>query len=120
MRVAWRQADTPLPAAAVAASGPLAARLAAKSSTRGDLHLTRFAEWIVVEGEDLPWVDGVTYLGVLPGTSDVLVPVHRVPALHAELVRRAARAVLADEGTDRVCLVPHGERVVLLPLGPSP
>jgi hypothetical protein len=120
VKIEWRTAQPPLPPVAVVAGGQLAEILTAKVSGREDIALTRFADWSVVEGPDLPWVDGAVYLGAVPGAADVLVPVHRLPDVHADLARRAARAMLAGLRADRVGIVPVGDRVVVFPLGSKP
>jgi hypothetical protein len=120
VKIDWCPAEPPLLPVAVAAGEGMADVLAAKASGRDDLRLTRFAEWSVVEGPDLPWVDGAVYLGRLPGATDVLVPVHRLPNVHPELVHHAARSLLAGRQVDRVGVVPVGDRVVVLPLVSKP
>ena len=67
-------------------------------------------------GDELPWIDGVIYLGVLPGTTDVLVPVHRSPQLHPDLVKRAATSIAGGAG-GRVALMPDDDGVSVLRLG---
>lgn len=112
MKVAWEHADPPLPAVAVAAHGTAAEVLAAKTS-RASWKVHLFEDWIVIGGDDLPWVDGAIYLGRLPGTARVLVPVHRQPRLHPDLVERlvarfrgAAHAAALIPGSDGVTVLP--------------
>ena len=120
MKVLWRRAESPLPAVAVVAPGDAGAILLGKATYDDELTATAFADWAVVEGPDLPWVDGALYLGKLPGAADVLVPVHQHPELDPDLVRRAARSVLSGRRAERIALIPQSEGVVVLPLGTGP
>ena len=123
MKVLWEVVEPPLSPVAVAGPGTVGDALAAKATQRGLRQVVRFAGWTVVVDHDLPWVDGVTYLGQLPGTTDVLVPVLRRPRLHPDLVAAAVRS-LTGEPRGRVALVPedpHGtDRVAVLALGTEP
>jgi hypothetical protein len=127
MKIDWQPAEPPFGAVAVAGQGVVGERLAARAGHEPPWTIVRFADWTVVVGDELPWVDGVTYLGVLPGTSAVLVPVHRRPCLHPELVVKAVRLVCADAGAGgalRVALIPESPndgagRVAVLLLGPD-
>lgn len=113
MKVTWERFDPPLPAVAVAAHGTAAEVLDAKTH-QATWTVDRFVDWIVVGGEDLPWVDGAIYLGRLPGTARVLVPVHRQPRLHAELVERVAARFRGAAHT--AALIPDVDGVTVLPL----
>jgi hypothetical protein len=117
MRVVWQRSEPPLPAVAVAARGPLGAALKSKVMDRDQVAVTSFVDWSVLEGPDLPWVDGSIYLGELPDARDVLVPVHHRPGLHPDLVRKAALSVLSGQRAERIAVIPHGDQVVVLPLG---
>ena len=117
MRVPWQPAEPPLPAVALAASGAMKATLLGKAADDDRFTTTTFADWAVVEGPDLPWVDGATYLCQLPGAADVLVPVHQRPGLDPDLVRRAVRSVLSGLRAERTAVIPHPEGVIVLPLG---
>jgi hypothetical protein len=86
--------DVPLrPVAAVAAgsaSRALARRLLAR--TDGELAALRGVagrELILVQGDDLPWVDGVIYLGVDPDAPSLLVPTTHAFDAPPALVERA-------------------------------
>ena len=114
MKVQWDAAEPPLPAVAVAGRGVVGERLAARASVDERWDLVCFTDWCVLTGDDLPWVDGVVYLGVLPGTIDVLIPVHRRPRLHPGLVTRAVTSMC---GAERVALIPDDDGVSVLPLG---
>lgn len=117
MKVQWATAEPPLPVVAVAARSGAAHRLQAKADRKTDWVITRFDEWIVVVGDDLPWVEDAVYLGHLHGATHVLVPVHRRPQLHPELVDRVTAAF---RGTARLAaLIPSGDGVTVLPLADS-
>jgi len=114
MNVDWEPSEPPWPAIAVAACGTAAEALALRAERDPSWTVTRFADWIVVAGEELPWADGAVYLARLPGTAHVLVPVHRRPQLHPELVERATRAY---RGSARAAaLIPGAGGVTVLPL----
>jgi MoxR-vWA-beta-propeller ternary system domain bpX5 len=95
----WRRREPPLPYAAVAATGPAATRLAAATADRiadgAALRATAGQGWLVVLGQpaDLPWTDGVTYLGWDAG---VLVPTTRAVSPPVPLIRAALGAGPAD------------------------
>ena len=120
MKVPWQPAEPPLPAVALAASGGMKATLLGKTADNDSFATTTFADWAVVEGPDLPWVDGATYLGQLPGAADVLVPVHQRPELDPDLVSRVVRSVLSGLRAERTALIPHPDGVIVLPLVTGP
>lgn len=119
MKITWSVVDEPLPATAVAGHDLVADRLAER--VRGNPHwaVTRLDRWTVVHGDRLPWVEGVVYLGELPGAADILVPVHRRPDLHPDLVRQLARELIPAGQPARVALVPDDGGVAVLPLQPQ-
>jgi MoxR-vWA-beta-propeller ternary system protein len=119
--VAWRAREEPLVPVAVAARGLAASALASRMLARDDETLGR---WLGVaapslllvlgEGAELPWADGVLYLGRDPEAPALLLPTTLqadVPAalLQQALLRRGAGlapplAVLLDPAE----LVPAG------------
>jgi hypothetical protein len=119
VKVAWRLAEPPLPAVAVAASGSVA-NVLSEAADRETMTVTALSDWSVVEGPELPWVDGAIYLGELPGAPDVLVPVHRLPGVDPDLLRRAARSVLSGQRAKRTAVIPHSDGVAVLALGTRP
>ena len=103
----WRPREPPLPAVAVAGSGPVAASLTASARLRilhgADLRVATADDWILVlgDGDDLPWADGAHYLSLEAG---LLVPTTQEPTPRAELWR------------DRLLVGAHdGKLAVLLP-----
>ena len=68
---------------------------------------------LLVFGDDLPWVDGATWLGQDPSARGLYLPTQRAPSVHPALLLRAIRqrgvqgpvAILPGDGT----LVPLGE-----------
>jgi hypothetical protein len=96
----WAAPARPLTATAAAGSGSVGAALAHRATGRVGLLVHRAGDWIVVVGESehLPWADGVTYLGELPGTNRVLVPVHRVPTAPPDVVHAAVRRAAGGVG----------------------
>lgn len=121
MKVSWAPVEPPLDAVAAAAPGPAGDRLAARAEAHLSCRLVRFAGWTVALGDDLPWTDGVTYLGRLPGAGRVLVPVHRRPDVHPELVARLVPR-LGDGVAGDLAFLPDrtGEHVAVLRLPAQP
>jgi hypothetical protein len=115
MKVSWDVAEPPLPPVAVAGRGTAGERLSERATGDPRWDMFRFSEWCVVIGDELPWIDGVIYLGVLPGTIDVLVPVHRRPRLHPGIVTRAVGSITGGAGK-RVALIPNDDAVIMLRL----
>jgi hypothetical protein len=112
--VEWQRREPPLECAAVAGSGATANHLSAAATARlatgALLRAAADTEWLVLIGaiDDLPWVDGATYLGWDAG---ILVPTTQKPSVPIDLVIQA---------------IPHAphELVVLVPgavlVGPMP
>lgn len=93
---AWRSRDSPLEPSAVVATGPVAARLAEHLLRRTDDPLARLRgvgapALLVLLGAlpDLPWVDGVVYLGRDPQAPSLLLPTTLEPRTHSALLERA-------------------------------
>jgi len=93
----WQVREPPLEPVATAATGPaaraLARRLMAMSPERlAALSGVAGGELLLVlgEGKDLPWVDGVQYLGRDPEAPGLLLPTTLRPAVPLPLVERAA------------------------------
>jgi hypothetical protein len=98
MRVEWQPRAIPLAAAAVVARGPCACRLARRVLEREDAALLRLTGVAAPRGlvmlgtpEDLPWVDGVTYLGVDNSAPSLLIPTALGPNVPLPLLERAVR-----------------------------
>jgi hypothetical protein len=78
--------------------------------------------WIVVLGEDLPWVNGLIYLGKDPQAPQLLFPTHLQPHIHPVLLARAFQAqgllaLIPDEIPGGPALIPLGNARPLA-LGP--
>ena len=93
----WQVREPPLEPVAAAATGhaarALARRLMAMSPERlGALSGVAGRELLLVlgVGKDLPWVDGVQYLGRDPEAPGLLLPTALRPAVPLPLVERAA------------------------------
>jgi hypothetical protein len=115
----WAAPPAALEATAVAGSEAVGHLLGLRAIERDGVTVYRGAGWTIVTGsaERLPWVDGVIYLGHLPGTTRVLVPVHEVPVEPADIVHAAVRRVTGD-ATATAALLPGpagGHIVVLAP-----
>ncbi len=83
----------------------MGATLAARASNR-DCRVDEPGDWTVIRGDNLPWADGAVYLGLLPGTELVFVPVHRRPDAPLDIVTAAVRA---RAGTGPVVMIPPDE-----------
>ncbi|WP_331771372.1 hypothetical protein OG948_48100 (plasmid) [Embleya sp. NBC_00888] len=110
----WHPREPPLPVAAVLARGSAVPGLALRiveRLARGDvLRAVGDQDWLVVVGEDLPWLDGLRYLG---WDGEALTPTTMRPAPSAELWR------LALGPRDLVVLLPDGVLVAPMPAGPA-
>jgi MoxR-vWA-beta-propeller ternary system domain bpX5 len=96
VRLTWRPRCRPLAPIAAAAAGHASRALAARVLDRGDDALARLrglagAGVLVLIGEEdqLPWVDGVVYLGRDSLSPALLLPTSREPLLPPSLLERA-------------------------------
>jgi hypothetical protein len=106
IEVEWRPRSTTLPPAAALAIGALSCeRLLGRLQRYDDAHLARLdgvcsPDVVLIAGAeaDLPWVEGLRYLGRDRAAPALLVPTALEPSVPASLLERAivARAV-ADE-----------------------
>lgn len=110
----------PLEPSAVIARGPAALVLAHSVLARDDAALTGLRGVagdgllaLVAPAERLPWVDGVTYVGVDPDAPGVLWPTHSRPSVHPMLVLQALRPLLVIDGPWAVLF----EDARIVPLG---
>ena len=97
----WRRRDPPLSPSAVVARGDAVAGLAAATAKRvvagAELRVSASEGWLLVLGEpaDLPWAEGVSYLGWDEG---LLLPTTRACHPPADLVRAALLPQLPTDG----------------------
>jgi hypothetical protein len=120
--VGFRARSEPLVPAAAAAAGAVARRLAARLLAHGDDALAKLAgvarggaePVLVVLGEaaDLPWVDGVLYLGRDPRAPALLVPTLLEPDVPIELVARAVVRRASAVGPSPFALLPDVPAIV--------
>ncbi|TNE85597.1 MAG: hypothetical protein EP330_25075 [Deltaproteobacteria bacterium] len=88
----WLVRDAPLAPLAAVATGEAAHRLARRLLAREDLRGLRVAvadHLLLVRGEDLPWVDGIRYLGRDPQAPRLLLPTTHTPPVHPSLLQSA-------------------------------
>ena len=112
--IEWTKRHHPLRPEAVAARGEAAEELVRRAIKLDDLHLSRLRgvaskDLVVLTGEhaDLPWVDGVAYLGRPRGAPGLFIPTTLAPTVPESLLARAVThagiaapvAVLVDKGT---------------------
>lgn len=91
-RVAWRPRAEPLEACAVFAAGQAALALRARmlaDPEPGRLRGVATKDAMVLLGSDLPWADGVVYLGRDPEAPALLVPTRLEPDVPIAIVERA-------------------------------
>jgi hypothetical protein len=82
----WTRREPPLRAAAVAGGAELRAATVRRLRAGAELRVAFGPEWTLVIGAELPWADGVTYLGWDDG---LLVPTTLAPSTPAGLLRHA-------------------------------
>jgi len=122
----WRPRRVPLKPVAVLAEGEGAKRLVTRLLDRTDEELARLrgiracapslpAIILSGDGADLPWADGVVYLGKDDLAPALLVPSLLEPRLPLALIERAILSRFANLGTP-VAVVP-GARLRLFPMG---
>jgi hypothetical protein len=92
--VEWRPRDVPLSPTAVAAVGPASAALARRLLRQPEALPSRrvvagHEMLIVLAPQDLPWVDGVVYLGRDTQAPSLLLPTNLAPTPPLPLVERA-------------------------------
>ncbi|MEL6349543.1 MAG: hypothetical protein AAFV53_40950 [Myxococcota bacterium] len=101
IRLNWKPRTDPLPAGAVLGEGEAAVRLVRRllNGYRDNLRGLAADDQVVIIGktEDLPWVDGVQYLGKDPRAPALLLPTMLNTAVPISLVERAL-ILRAQEG----------------------
>jgi hypothetical protein len=114
--IRWSARAVPLTPTAVIACGPVAARLADRLLTFADDLLLRLRgvagrDLIVLTGEssDLPWLDGVDYLGRDPLAPGLYIPTTLEPTPSVVLLERALRR-RAPQLAAPLALMPIGRR----------
>jgi hypothetical protein len=92
--VTWRPRVPPLDPLAVLATGPCIGALLARLLQRDDAALARLSgvageDLVVIAGPELPWADGVSYLGRDPLAPSLLLPTRREPEVPVGLLQQA-------------------------------
>jgi MoxR-vWA-beta-propeller ternary system protein len=113
--------EAPLAPVAALATGEAARRLARRLLAASDAELARLEgvagpDLLAVTGAeaDLPWVDGVHYLGRDPDAPALLLPTAARPVIPAPLLERALLARAPADGTPYAVLPAP---LTLVPLG---
>jgi hypothetical protein len=122
--MSWVDRDIVLAPIAAYARGAAAAELARKLSTWPADRLAKLSgvsakEAIVLiakQEADLPWVDGIQYLGKDPDAPQLLLPTARAPAVHAGLFERA---IVAKARTVGLIAVLPDPPAAIIPLKPA-
>jgi hypothetical protein len=114
IELGWQPRPVPLRARAAVGLGPIGVRLAGAIGGR-PLEVVRFEGALVLIGAEaeLPWVEGVLYLGIDPRAPGLLVPTHRAPTVPIDLL---ARALIAGRGLAPPIALVH-EPALALALG---
>lgn len=118
----WHRREPPLTPSAVLAEGAavpaLGAATAARLSGGADLRVSANDGWLLILGApaELPWADGVTYLGWDGG---LLVPTTRACEPSPDLVREALTAQFSAKGFDLFVLLAGTVLVSARPLRPA-
>jgi hypothetical protein len=104
LRVTWAPRATPLAARAAVAQGAAARALGRRLLDGDDERLALLSAvagrdllLVLGDSDDLPWVDGVTYLGSERETPALLVPTALAPSVPVAVLDRAVRARLDGE-----------------------
>jgi hypothetical protein len=102
LALAWRPRDAPRAVTALVAEGPVAEALRARLRALPDAALAALrgvgdAHHVVLLGApaDLPWVDGVRYLGRCPEAPGLTLPTAQDPTVPLGLLERALGPRLA-------------------------
>ena len=113
MRVTLIPRATPLPPCAVLAAGPVARRLAERMRTLDEQVLARLRVVvthgrIVVLGTelDLPWVDGVHYLGIDEAAPSLRMPTTLTPSVASDMFERAVQLRVGFQQPVAICDTP--------------
>jgi hypothetical protein len=119
--VTWTPRDVPLAPRAVAAVGEVSRALGRRLAMLDDASLRALAalasrDVLVVVGDEneLPWIDGVTYLGRDESAPDLLLPTAMAPSVPPAILEMAVKARCAGAAPVAVLsspslIVPCGE-----------
>lgn len=109
----WTSRERPLDPRAAAATGEVADRLLERLRELPDDRLGRLRgvvgdDLLVVLGapDDLPWVDGIVYLGRSEDAPALLVPTHQAPSVPEALLESAVLG-RADQHQPPLALLPR-------------
>jgi len=96
VQISWTPRRAPLPAMGAAARGDTALKIVRRLLSRDDAQLGLLfgvggSNLILIVGpqDELPWLDGVQYLGRAPGAPELLLPTTLQPTVPESLLSRA-------------------------------
>ncbi len=120
--VRWRPREVPLVPRVAIARGAAAAAMVRRLRAMGDEELAGLdgaagPGVIAVAGRELPWVDGVVYLGRDEAAPGLLVPTALEPEVPIALVERAVGAWLRGAATPIAIVCGDGAPAAAVPLG---
>lgn len=114
----WTPRREPLLATAAVARGAAARRLVHRLLTRDDTQLAQLTgvasdDLVLVLGplSELPWTDGVLYLGKEPGAAELMLPTTLCPSVPRGLL---CRAMLATQVAPPVAVLPDPPTLISL------
>jgi hypothetical protein len=117
VQLVWKPQEPPLAVAAALTHGPatiaLARALFYDDERRSQCVVVGSGEWLVAIGDNLPWVDGATWLGRVGG---LLMPTAVQPTLSVALVSDAL--FRNRRRTSIAVLTPHIALLAPMPIGP--
>jgi hypothetical protein len=121
MEVRWVPRPAPLPPEAALGAGPVAERLVLRLLQYPDEALSRLmgvaGPGVVVlcaqDPQDLPWVDGLVYLGRDPSAPALYIPTTLRPSVPLPLVERALLGRLPP-GSAPIAVSPRTSQLVAL------
>jgi hypothetical protein len=94
VEVEWRLREPPLSACGLGAFGAAARALGERllrDATLADLRAVAGEDLLLIEGADLPWVDGGCYLGRDEREPRILIPTVLAPSIPIAILARALR-----------------------------
>ena len=117
MQLTWEFREDPLEAIALFAAGPVVRKLVDRLLKYSDETLAALKgvagqDVMLILGQELPWVDGVCYLGRDPMAPTLLLPTHSAPKPSAELLEQALDT---RDASVPVAVIPKGQ--LLVPAG---
>jgi hypothetical protein len=121
MKLAWRPREEPLSPEALIATGDARLSVIRRLLELDDVALEKMSGVdgegvIVVIGPDLPWADGVRYLGRDAAARSLLLPTNQRPNIPLDLFERSIGALAAKSGFGAGPWAVSGDPLLVVPL----